>query len=131
MAALGVSMGACFLLRVHKSLVESVCAHLELTDFLPTELRYVLFRTIRAQELRPWPTFAAAVSALDGDYLGFYIFIGNDTEGFGSVADLQATAADLQEAFRHDFGQLIPEDCAHLALGLSVTWEPNLLVTTE
>lgn len=124
-------MGACFCLRLHKSLVESVCAQLELTDFLPSELRRVVFSLIRAQEVRPCPTFAAAVSVLSGDYLEFYLFIGSDTEGFGSVADIQATAVSLQEALRRDFCQLIPEDCAHLALGLSVTWEPNILVTAE
>ncbi|BBE29328.1 E4-ORFA [Bat mastadenovirus] len=129
--ALDISMGACFCLKIHKDLVEAVCAYLELTEFLPTELRRVLFAFARAQSVRPQPIFLAAISTLNGDFLEFYLFVGNDAEALGTIPGLQGTAASLQDHFRQHFALLIAEDSRHLTDHLTVTWEPNLLVTAE
>ncbi|AEM06290.1 hypothetical protein [Bat adenovirus 2] len=131
MSALGISMGACFCVRLHKTLVEAVCAHLNLTDFLPTALRQVLFTFIRHLDIRPCPTYVGAVSTLNGDFLDFFVFIGSDATAFDTVPDLQTTAAYIENHLRAHFEHLLAEDATHLLHSLTVSWEPNLLVTAE
>lgn len=128
MAGLGVSMGACFCLKIHKDVVAAVCAHFELVDFLPTELRRLIFAVVRAQDVRPCPTYVAAVSTLSGDSLEFYFFIGSDTEAFETVPGLHSIAESIQEDLRSYFSVLLPGSHSALLSSITVSWEPNILI---
>ncbi|APC26083.1 E4 ORF A [Bat mastadenovirus G] len=131
MAALGLSMGSCFCVRIHKDIIEAVCSHMELVEFLPSELRRLIFAIVRAQAVRPSPTYVAAVSVLGGNSLEFYFFIGSDAEAFDSVPGLQNIAQGVEDHLRSYFRLVLPEDSHLLLENLTVSWEPNILVITE
>lgn len=131
MAALGISMGACFGIRIPQTVIEAVCAHVDLTEFFPAELRRIMIGLVRSQLLTPAPTYIAAVSALGVNCLEFYLFFGSDFEEFGTVPGLYGIAARFEDHLRHFFKARLPEDSDHLADLITVTWEPNLLVNTS
>ncbi|BBE29358.1 E4-ORFA [Bat mastadenovirus A] len=131
MAALGLSMGSCFCLKVQRSLIEAVCSRIDLVEFLPTELRRLIFAVIRSQDIRPCPTYVGAVSVLGTDHLEFYFFIGSDVAAFESVSGIVTVASNIQTNLRSYFRLLISEDSVPLLEGLTVTWEPNILLISD
>lgn len=129
MSFLNVSMGATFRLRFHKCLLESLNNCLNLTEYIPVELRRIIFNQLINQEVRPMPTFVSAISALHEHYLDIYLFIGSESGSFFSLSGLEDTAKDFEADLKTRLTAFVPERDHHLLSLFSVTWQPNLLAS--
>lgn len=129
MAGLGIGLGAAFRLCMRKDLVEALSeVGVQLSTFLPVQLRRIFTEIVRGEEIHPLPTYLGAVSLLaDSCTLQLYIFVGSDIGLFETVPGLLDCASRVEVILRGLCRQLLPEDCDGLLDHLSVVWEPNLL----
>lgn len=126
MASLGVCLGACFGVRVHRHLLEALYdGGTDPGGFFPSEIRRVVLEVLGNQEMRPLPTYVGLISVVVEETLEFYLFVGSDVDEFSTLPCLCSLASAIQLHLRGVCADLLPEDSDYLLELLTVHWVPN------